>query len=116
MAKVGAFKSSYLNASDIEQPTVIKVRDVLIEEVSKQDRLVLYSDDLADGEQGVILNKTNIGELERIFGSDESDDWRDKRCVAFNDKNVQYQGKRVGGIRFRPYTEEDKTSSRQAKG
>lgn len=112
--KIGAFKATYLNAADIETPTTITVRDVLVEEVSKEDRLVLYSDDLAEGNQGIILNKTCLGELERIFGSDDTEDWVGKPCVVFNDKNVQYQGKRVGGIRFREATA-DKSSDKPGK-
>ena len=46
------------------------------------------------------LNKTNLGVLNRLFGSDEGDDWVGQRVEVFNDPSVTFQGQ-VGGLRIR---------------
>ncbi len=52
-------------------------------------------------EKPLVLNSTNIQLCEKIFGSDETDDWHGKRIVLYTDPNVSFQGKLVGGIRVR---------------
>lgn len=49
----------------------------------------------------LVLNSTNIQLCEKIFGSDDTDDWHGKRIVLYTDPNVSFQGKLVGGIRVR---------------
>jgi hypothetical protein len=49
----------------------------------------------------LVLNQTNIQILEKVFGSDNSDDWIDNEIIAYTDPNVSYGGKLVGGIRLR---------------
>ena len=46
------------------------------------------------------VNKTNLGTLNRLFGSDEGDDWVGQRVEVFNDPSVTFQGQ-VGGLRIR---------------
>jgi hypothetical protein len=52
-------------------------------------------------EKPLVLNSTNIALCERIFGSDETDDWTGKKVVLYTDHNVSFGGKLVGGIRVR---------------
>jgi hypothetical protein len=49
----------------------------------------------------LVLNATNIQLCERIFGSDDTDDWIGKKVVLFTDPSVSYGGKIVGGVRVR---------------
>lgn len=49
----------------------------------------------------LVLNSTNLQLCERIFKSDETDDWIGKTIVLYEDPNVSYAGKIVGGIRVR---------------
>jgi hypothetical protein len=51
--------------------------------------------------KGLPLNKTNIKLLEKICGSDNTDDWIGKKVVLYWDDTVDYMGEIVGGIRFR---------------
>ena len=46
------------------------------------------------------LNKTNTLFLIDEFG-DETDEWEHKKITLYNDKNVMFKGKRVGGLRLR---------------
>lgn len=47
------------------------------------------------------LNWTNIQVCERIFGSDDTDQWVGKQIVLYVDPNVSYGGKVTGGVRVR---------------
>lgn len=96
--KIGSYKATYLNADDIRKPMLITVRKVQEEKVGTAEKLVLYTDEL---DQGIALGKTTLLQLEEIFESDDTDNWEGNQCVVFNDTSVIFQGKQVGGIRFR---------------
>jgi len=49
----------------------------------------------------LVLNSTNIQLAERVFDSDNTDNWIGKKIVLYVDPNVSYGGKVVGGIRVR---------------
>lgn len=49
----------------------------------------------------MILNSTNAQLIARAVGSEETEDWPGKQIVLYNDPNVSFQGKLVGGIRVR---------------
>lgn len=55
----------------------------------------------AEMDKPLVLNSTNIQLCERIFGSDDTDEWIGKKLVLYTDPNVSYAGKIVGGIRVR---------------
>ncbi len=58
--------------------------------------------------KGLPLNKTNIERLEKICGSEETDDWKGKQVVLFWDDTVEFMGEAKGGIRIRaPKTKEE---------
>lgn len=56
---------------------------------------------LTEAEKTLVMNSTNVQLCEKIFGSDDTDDWIGKKIVLFTDPNVSYAGKLVGGIRVR---------------
>lgn len=100
--KAGKYLSGYLRATDVKDPTKVTITKVIEEEVGKEesaeDKLVAYFKEL---EQGLILNKTVINFLVENTASDETEDWVGKTYTLFNDPNVFYSGKRVGGLRLR---------------
>lgn len=55
----------------------------------------------AEAEKPLVLNSTNIQLCARICGSDDTDHWIGKKIVLYNDPNVSYAGKIMGGIRVR---------------
>jgi hypothetical protein len=55
----------------------------------------------AESDKPLVLNSTNIQLCERIFGSDDTDEWVGHKIVLYTDPNVSYQGKVIGGIRVR---------------
>jgi hypothetical protein len=54
-----------------------------------------------ESDKPLVLNSTNIQLAERIFDSDNTDNWIGKKIVLYVDPNVSYGGKVVGGIRVR---------------
>lgn len=55
----------------------------------------------SETDKPLVLNSTNIQLCERIFSSDDTDQWVGRRIVLYTDPNVSYAGKVVGGIRVR---------------
>jgi hypothetical protein len=64
-----------------------------------------------ESDKPLVLNSTNIQLCEKIFGSDDTDDWIGKRIVLYTDPTISFQGKVVGGIRVRA----PKTANQAAK-
>lgn len=47
----------------------------------------------------LVLNSTNGERIQAVTGSDDLDDWTGHEIVLYNDPDVMFAGKRVGGIR-----------------
>lgn len=67
-------------------------------EEGEEQRWVLH---FKETPKGLSLNKTNIQIIEKICGSDNTDDWMGKQIVLYWDDTVTYMGKVTGGIRVR---------------
>ena len=55
----------------------------------------------AELDKPMVLNSTNIHMCAKACGSDNTDDWMGKKVVLYEDPNVSFGGKLVGGIRIR---------------
>ena len=55
----------------------------------------------AELDKPMVLNSTNIHMCAKACGSDNTDDWMGKKVVLYEDPNVTFGGKLVGGIRIR---------------
>lgn len=53
------------------------------------------------GVKPLLLNKTNIRRLEKMFGTTETKEMVGQQVVVFNDPTVEYGGEQVGGLRLR---------------
>jgi hypothetical protein len=99
------FPSKYLKAEDElfdGGEVVATIKDVELEllksrERGEENKPVMYFKDLP---KGLILNKTNWGICEKLFGSDDSDDWRGER-VALTTVEVDAFGDVVKAIRIK---------------
>lgn len=49
----------------------------------------------------MILNSTNAQIMAAVFSSEETNDWVGKKIVLYNDPNISFQGKLIGGLRAR---------------
>lgn len=102
--KAGRFVSQYLKAKDVRKDTkatiasaeVVKFKDE--ERGGERESLVVFFKEI---DQGVVLCKASLSQLIELTGSDETDEWIGKKVVMFNDPNVFFHGKPVGGIRFK---------------
>lgn len=95
--------SSYLKQSDIGDGKLFTIKNFKRENLAPEGEIpefkwVMFFN---EAEKGVVMNSTNIQLCEKIFGSDDTDDWLGKRIVLYVDDNVSFGGKIVGGIRVR---------------
>jgi hypothetical protein len=94
----GAFpnNSSYLRAADIIGKRVaVTIASVKMEDIGDDHKPVVY---FVGKDKGLALNKTNASMIAEITGTEETDDWKGHAIVLYTAK-VDYQGKRVDGIR-----------------
>ncbi len=112
--KVSKYLSKLLRAEDLKTPRIATISTVEERQFNDGESLIMYFDEF---EEGVNLSKTSLRTLVEIFGSDDTNDWIGKHIVLYNDKNVEYMGKKVGGIRFRNpkpgYKAPDKVTERE---
>lgn len=105
--KIGAaFSGKYLKQDHIgDKRVAVQIRDTVVEEIEgddnkKEKKPVLY---FHGKEMGLVLNQTNAGSITDALGTDETENWKNKKIVLYVDPNVMFGGKRVGGIRVAPY-------------
>ena len=92
-----AFPSQFLKASDLQgKPQTLKMAQVRMEEVGKEDKPILY---FVGKEKGMVLNKTNATTIAALYGP-ESDDWTGQVIELFP-AMVDFQGKQTEAIRVR---------------
>lgn len=96
-------QSRYLTRADVGTGVLVTISDVTQENVAKEGapeelRWIVHFNEL---EKGLVLNNTNGMVMAKLFNSDESDDWRGHKVVLYDDPNVSFGGKLVGGIRVR---------------
>ena len=99
---------NYLKKEDVEGPITATVTNVWSEAVLNAGRKKLVIS-FREIEKPLILNKTNIKRLARIFGTGDTTEWRGPVTI-YVEQGVEYAGRVVGGIRVRPA--EGKTESR----
>jgi hypothetical protein len=95
--------SAYLRKEDFPLQRILTVSDVREEEVTApgkkpKRKIVIY---LEEVEKGLVLNQANGDVLFEMTGFEDPEQWIGQRVEVYNDPNVTYAGKRVGGIRLR---------------
>lgn len=96
-------ESKFLKKEDVGTGVLLTVAGVSQKNVAKEgaEQEMKWCLEFEDSEKPLVLNSTNIQLCQKVFGSDDTDDWVGKRIVLFTDPNVSYQGKLIGGIRVR---------------
>lgn len=96
-------ESKFLKQSDIGKAVLWTIHGVERVNVAKEGAEPEYkwAMNFSESDKPLVLNSTNIQLCERIFGSDDTDDWNGKKVVLYVDPTVSYGGKVVGGIRVR---------------
>lgn len=102
-----AFPSKYLKSEEAlfdDGEVIATIKDVVKEKMhggksnngAEQDKPVMYFRELP---KGLVVNKTNWGICEKMFGSDESDDWIGNKVTLTVIETVAY-GEAVKSIRI----------------
>lgn len=91
---------NYLKKEDVDGPMTATVTGVWSEAVLNAGRKKLVIS-FREIQKPLILNKTNIKRLARIFGTQDTREWRGPVTI-YVEQGVEYAGRVVGGIRIRP--------------
>jgi len=90
-------QSDYLKESDLNgRDFTLTVRDVTLETVGSDDRLVVY---FAECQKSLVLNQTNKNTIKGLYGV-ETDNWIGQKITLGPDE-TEFQGRRVACIRVR---------------
>jgi arabinogalactan endo-1,4-beta-galactosidase len=105
-----AFPSEYLKAADLQGRNVLVVIDhVEMRDVGDDNKPVLF---FQGKSKGVVLNKTNAGNIAVVYG-DDTEDWTGKEVVLF-EAMVDFQGRTVPSIRIRAPQAKDRQQAKPA--
>lgn len=96
-------QSNFLTRADVGKGMLLTIRKITQENVAKQGapeelRWCLHFDEV---EKPCVLNSTNGQIIAAITKSEDTDSWPGHKIVAYDDPNVSFGGKLVGGIRVR---------------
>ena len=105
MASINDLKTSkFLKKEDVGRGVLVTIREVKQENVAKEGaepemKFTLHFEEL---EKPMVLNSTNGQIIAKITGIDDPiEDWAGHQIVLYEDPNVSFAGKLVGGIRVR---------------
>lgn len=93
-----AFPSKWLKADDIEQPTIVTIKDVTIESVGDDERKPVVW--FREFDKGMVMNKTNANNVSGIYGPD-TDAWIG-RTMEITTTMVDFQGRSTRALRLYP--------------
>jgi hypothetical protein len=123
MPKISEMKSSkFLKRDDVGDGVVCTITGVSQENVAKEgaDPEMKWCLHFANLDKPMVLNSTNMQLIAKFTGSEDTDDWEDKKIILYDDPSVSFGGKLTGGIRVRQYkgkesikTSEDTTQDMQ---
>ena len=96
-------QSKYLKTADVTDPVIVTIARVVKVNIAKEDDPPQYkwAAKFEEFQKPMILNSTNIRIAEKVFKSDNTDDWNGKEIILFTDDSVTYMGEAVGGLRFK---------------
>lgn len=124
MKRNDVFPSRFLKADDLqERDLTVTIKDCEMVEFTdpqtreRDDKPVLYFQE--QGVKPLILNKTNFSTIEKVLGSDETEDWKGKKITLFGIEveafgnitltiRVRQKPKNSNAAQLQPIPEEDK--------
>jgi len=96
-------QSKFLTRADVGRGMLVTIREVFQQNVAKEGapeelRWCMAFD---EAEKSMVLNSTNGQIIAGITKSEDTDGWIGHKIVLYDDPNVSFGGKLVGGIRCR---------------
>ena len=106
MPKIGEMiESKFLKKEDVggERGMLVTISGVQQANVALQgaDPEMKWTLSFDEMDKPMVLNSTNIHMCAKACGADDTDGWIGKKVVIYEDPNVSFGGKLVGGIRIR---------------
>lgn len=102
--RIGEMKESkFIKKEDVGQGKLVTIagleqQNVAMEDQPPEMKWVIHFHEFP---KGMVLNWTNIQLIAKALGTEETDEWAGKKIVLFEDPNVSFGGKLIGGIRCR---------------
>ena len=99
-------ESKYLKKEDVgEDGTIVTIAafervNVAMEGEAPEYKWTMQFEEFA---KPMVLNSTNINLCEKALGSDNTDDWIGKKIIVYNEPNISFGNKLVGGIRVKAH-------------
>jgi hypothetical protein len=95
--------SKYLKQADVPDPVIVTVQGVKQVNMAKEGDAPehKWAIKFVEMDKPMVLNATNIHVAAKVFGSDNTDEWKGKEIVLYTDPSVSFGGQVVGGLRFR---------------
>jgi hypothetical protein len=99
----GLKQSKFLTRNDAGKGILVTIKQIFQENVAKEGApeefkwCVLFE----ETDKPMVINNTNAQIIAGIVKSEETDNWPGHKIVLYDDPNVSFGGKLVGGIRVR---------------
>lgn len=99
----GLKQSKFLTRADVGRGKLVTIQRVFQENVAKEGapEEMRWCIEFGEAEKPMVLNSTNGQIIASITKSEETDNWTGCKIVLYDDPNVSFGGKLVGGIRVR---------------
>lgn len=96
-------QSKFLTRADVGAGILVTIKGVHQDNVAKESEPeeLKWCMDFKEDVKPMVLNTTNVQIIAMILKSEETDEWPGKQVVLYDDPNVSFGGKLVGGIRVR---------------
>ena len=96
-------QSKYLTRADAGAGILVTIKEIFQDNVAKEGapEEMKWCMGFEEVEKPMVLNSTNGQIIAAITGSEETDEWKGRKIVLYDDPNVSFGGKLVGGIRVR---------------
>lgn len=96
-------KSNFLKRADVGAGVLVTIKSIHEENVAKEGapEELRWCISFGELDKPMVLNSTNGQIIAGITKSEETDNWIGQKIVLYDDPNVTFGGKLVGGIRVR---------------
>lgn len=95
--------SKFLKRDDVGRGMLATIADVREENVAKEGapEELKWCIHFEETDKPLVANWTNLQLIAKVVGDENSDNWTGAKVVLYDDPNVSFGGKIVGGIRVR---------------
>lgn len=96
-------QSKFLTRAEVGRGALVTIKEVFQDNVAKEGapEELKWCIAFNELEKPMVLNPTNGQIIASVVKSEETDEWPGHKIVLYDDPNVSFGGKLVGGIRVR---------------